>query len=236
MIGNDPEEEKQLKKYKARERFNTGRGPEESFDKLSPDMKEFVEELYSLYPGVVFTSGFRGKDSDKKDSLHYTGEAVDVAPDPMLWDTLLNSKQGIELLTKYNLGVLDETNPKTKKKTGATGDHFHIGKDTELFKKVQKRKLNLPDEAFDESGFALPEYKESIYAEQKPQSSGYTHIPTVSLDIPKVNFEKAFKKYNEKKIEDETLFGSYHSYNLERKENPKIVDDLSLKVPPNVKF
>lgn len=35
-------------------------------------------------------------------------------------------------MKKYKVGFLDESDPYTMRKTGATGPHFHIGKDSKL--------------------------------------------------------------------------------------------------------
>ena len=101
---------------------------------LDNDLIGFYNELYKIFPNVNITSGRRygngvGKLGNR--SRHNVGQAVDIAPDSKIGE-FLKSNNGKILLSKYNLGFLDETNPETMKKTGATGAHFHIGKDSTL--------------------------------------------------------------------------------------------------------
>lgn len=101
---------------------------------LDNDLLNFHDELYKLFPNLIITSGKRygngiGKLGNK--SRHNIGQAIDIAPNEDIKKFLL-SNDGRNLMRKYNLGFLDETNPDTMKKTGATGPHFHIGKDSTL--------------------------------------------------------------------------------------------------------
>lgn len=101
---------------------------------LDNDLIGFYDELYKLYPNINITSGRRygngvGKLGSK--SRHNVGQAMDIAHDPEIGE-FLKSNSGKMLLSKYNLGFLDESDPNTMAKTGATGKHFHIGKDSTL--------------------------------------------------------------------------------------------------------
>lgn len=102
---------------------------------LSPEMKAFNQELAQKFPEIVYTSGKRkasqGVGKYSKVSHHNTGNAVDIsAQHKEVYEYLTGTEEGLQLLTKYNLGIIDETDPETMKKTGATGPHYHIGKDS----------------------------------------------------------------------------------------------------------
>ncbi|MDR1019040.1 MAG: glucosaminidase domain-containing protein [Lachnospiraceae bacterium] len=102
-----------------------------------PDIQGFYGELKQRFPNMRVTSGLRtgngvGKAGSK--SWHNQGLALDLAPDENL-KQFLTSPDGYKLMYKYNLGFLDETDPATMKKTGATGKHFHIGRDSALVNK-----------------------------------------------------------------------------------------------------
>lgn len=92
--------------------------------------------LKQKFPDLKVTSTLRnssqsiGKNS--KTSRHNVGEAFDISHTNKNVYDYLNSYEGLNLLNRYGLGVLDETNPETMKKTGATGPHFHIGADSTL--------------------------------------------------------------------------------------------------------
>lgn len=120
-------------------------------DGLSTDMKDFLLELDSglnnYYGGsgysLVVTSGKREAE-DKvgkayKQSHHNTGDAIDLRADPYVYDFLYNSKEGLSILAKHNLGLIDETSKSTLSKTGGTAPHLHIGKDTDYVTKVKDR-------------------------------------------------------------------------------------------------
>jgi len=129
---------------------NTGPGPnprikdmdKESYayyNTLSQNTKGFIDEYYEK-TGRTFniTSGARPK--GKTTSHHHIGDAFDVkAIHTVDYDYLLNTKEGLGLLNKYGLGVIDETDPVMMEKTGATGPHFHIGKDSKWTSKVKER-------------------------------------------------------------------------------------------------
>ena len=101
---------------------------------LDNDLLGFHNELYTLFPNMVVTSGRRygngvGKLGNK--SKHNLGQAIDIRVNNDIKNFLL-SNDGINLMKKYKVGFLDESSPDTMKKTGATGPHFHIGKDSKL--------------------------------------------------------------------------------------------------------
>ena len=101
---------------------------------LDNDLLGFHNELYKLFPNMVVTSGRRygngvGKLGNK--SRHNLGQAIDIKVNNDIKNFLL-SNDGVNLMKKYKLGFLDESDPDTMRKTGATGPHFHIGKDSKL--------------------------------------------------------------------------------------------------------
>ena len=103
-------------------------------DGLDNDLLGFHNELYKLFPNMVITSGRRygngvGKLGNK--SRHNLGQAIDIKVNNDIKNFLL-SNDGITLMKKYKVGFLDESDPDTMRKTGATGPHFHIGKDSKL--------------------------------------------------------------------------------------------------------
>ena len=101
--------------------------------------------LKQKFPDLKITSTLRnssqsiGKNS--KTSRHNVGEAFDISHTNKNVYDYLNSYEGLNLLNRYGLGVLDETDPETMKKTGATGPHFHIGADSTLVS-TTKNKLS----------------------------------------------------------------------------------------------
>ena len=103
-------------------------------DGLDNDLLGFHNELYKLFPNMVITSGRRygngvGKLGNK--SRHNLGQAIDIKVNNDIKNFLL-SNDGVNLMKKYKVGFLDESDPDTMRKTGATGPHFHIGKDSKL--------------------------------------------------------------------------------------------------------
>jgi hypothetical protein len=106
-------------------------------DGLSEDMQAFYGELTQLFPDVRLTSGKRDGDGD---SHHHTGNAIDIGKEGNdVYYHLTSTVEGLQLMDKYKLGILDETDPEAMKKTGATGPHYHIGRDSGLYANTQKR-------------------------------------------------------------------------------------------------
>lgn len=103
-------------------------------DGTDSDIQGFHGELKKRFPELNVTSALRkgngvGKAGSK--SRHNRGQAMDIAPNSKI-KQFLESQEGISLMNKYKVGFLDETDPATMKKTGATGAHYHIGKDSTL--------------------------------------------------------------------------------------------------------
>jgi hypothetical protein len=117
-------------------------------DGLSDNMKAFTRELEQKFPSIRYTSGKReaaqkvGKHHNH--SHHNTGDAVDIGREHKdVYEYLYNTREGLELLTKHGLGIIDETSPEMMKKTGATGPHYHIGKDTKFAAEAKNRYTTL---------------------------------------------------------------------------------------------
>lgn len=113
----------------------------------TPDIQNFYSELHQYFPEINITSGKRtAKEETGKNymhSHHNTENAIDISfKHKDVYAFLMNDRKGLELLTKYKLGILDETNPATMEKTQATGPHFHIGKDSHYAAKAKERLSN----------------------------------------------------------------------------------------------
>lgn len=82
------------------------------------------------------TSGYRenSKTSSGKTSHHATrGGAYDVVPTDGDFENLRREIYGnpriVAWMKNKGWGILEETNPEIKRRTGATGDHWHFGPD-----------------------------------------------------------------------------------------------------------
>lgn len=85
---------------------------------------------------VRVTSGVRkgAKTKSGRTSYHSSGDAIDIVPiNGETFESLLSkikgSKKIVGYMKEHGLGLIDETTPEMMRKTGATGAHFHIGKD-----------------------------------------------------------------------------------------------------------
>ena len=90
---------------------------------------------------IRVTSGYRGGSRTKQGNTSYHSQkdkygnsrAYDIVPldgdFDKLREQIINSPKVLKWLKRHGFGILDETNPETMKKTGATGKHFHIGPD-----------------------------------------------------------------------------------------------------------
>lgn len=143
----------------------------EKYETLSPDLKSFVEE-YKEIRGSVFKINSGGRNPEQKigknhkTSHHNTGDALDFsAMNYEDYHFLMNTKEGLALLDKYKLGVLDETDPAMLEKTGGTGAHFHLGKDVKLYEKTRQRL-----EAFDGGVEPILSYKQRYEMGEDPKN------------------------------------------------------------------
>lgn len=120
----------------------------EYYNALAPNVQGFLQDYTDLTGKTLnLTSGRRpagraGNAGSK--SKHVKGEAFDIsASHTEDYAYLMNTPEGLGLLSKYNLGIIDETNPSIMEKTGATGAHFHIGTDSRFSKQVKERYANV---------------------------------------------------------------------------------------------
>lgn len=101
---------------------------------IDPDVVAFRDELAKRFPQLKITSAVRtgsGVGKSGKGSRHNKGQALDLGADPEI-QKFLYSAEGDAMLRRHNLGFLDETLKHNMEKTGATGPHLHIGKDSTL--------------------------------------------------------------------------------------------------------
>lgn len=110
-------------------------------DPIHEDIRMFEMELKKKFPDLVVTSGYRpnAKTAQGHPSRHSKGEAIDLRYNPEIRDYLWNTKEGVGLLNKYQLGFLDESDPETLKRTKGSAPHFHIGRDSTLVPKTKQR-------------------------------------------------------------------------------------------------
>lgn len=107
-------------------------------DPVNEDIRNFQIELSKKFPDVKPTSIFRpgAKTTEGKTSRHATGEAIDYSlKDKGIKEYLWNTSEGISLLNKYNLGLLDES----EKGNSKFGHSTHIGKDKKLVERAKNR-------------------------------------------------------------------------------------------------
>ena len=152
-------------------------------DPLNKDILAFEMELQKKFPDYKRTSGYRAGAKTKSGNIsrHGKGEAIDVRYNPEISEYLWNTLEGVSLLNKYNLGYLDESTPEVMKRTGASGKHFHIGKDSTLIPKTQQRYLELLDKQFKKENTNISIETQSI----TPQISNLAdtqNLPTLAQE------------------------------------------------------
>lgn len=133
---------------KSKEKRYVNQPQHHGWEELAPEMKNFWSDFSTLayektsrYPR--FTSGKRTPEQKvghaHATSKHNEGKAIDIAADYEMFNILYNTPDGLGLLNRYNLGVLDETSKAAMNKTGATGPHYHIGVDPALVNRASQR-------------------------------------------------------------------------------------------------
>ncbi len=163
------------------------------YNTLSSDMKSFIDEYQSMTGRPLnITSGKRSASqkvgSASKTSHHNTGNAFDISSiHTEDYSFLVNTREGLTLMNKYGLGIIDETNPDEMKKTGATGEHFHIGKDSKYKALVDQRLSTYGTDSFK----PIQSYKEYASSGGDPNSfqdhfigDGHDHNNTSSTAVP----------------------------------------------------
>lgn len=174
----------------ANDRFNNVK-----WDGVDPDVINFRNELTERFPQMRVTSALRtgngvGKAGSK--SRHNRGEALDLGVDKDL-HKFLYSAEGDALLRKYNLGFLDESLDETRKHTGATGPHFHIGKDSTL--SGNSNKFNKAFSAV--SSLTQPSSNETPEKTTPETDMGIPETPDTSPEF----FEKIYMQHAEKEAQ-----------------------------------
>ena len=100
------------------------------------NMQELLDKFADAGISLRITSGYRPGAHTKQgnQSWHSQGYALDVTPGTNeTWDSLRqklrNSPELIKYMQDQGFGIIDETTPEMQSRTGATGAHWHIGKD-----------------------------------------------------------------------------------------------------------
>ena len=196
-------------------------------ESLSPEMQAFNAELAQKFPKIRYTSGKRSASQNvgkySKVSHHNTGNAFDIGAEHKdVYEFLNNTEEGLSMLTKYGLGIIDETDPEMMKKTGATGKHYHIGKDSKFAKMAQDKLKTVPKiEKPKESEVTLNIGQNYITEEQYKQ---------FQVEVEKI---KAKEEAEEKKKEE-----SAEMQEIERKKNEKLTflqEATDMKIAPRQK-
>lgn len=164
---------------------------------LSQELQRFIDEMELLFgeDGFTITSAQRTKgqlsgDKDKNYSHHWKeggSDAVDFRPNKKLYNYLQNTKEGLLLMKKYGIALLDETSKVSMEINKSTGAHFHIGKDSKYtairdsrLKNIESGEIKVLNPHNVLAGY-FPK-KESIH-NQRPEEmfKERTYIPDLSM-------------------------------------------------------
>lgn len=122
------------------------------------NMQELLDKFAEAGISLRITSGYRpgARTSSGKQSWHSQGYALDVTPGTnetwaSLRQKLRNSPDLIKYMQDQGFGIIDETTPEMQSRTGATGPHWHIGKDRLAISGLQT--------LFAKSGIKIPTFK-----------------------------------------------------------------------------
>lgn len=197
---------------------------------LNEKMLQFYNELNDLYLNETgtklrITSGARHNTKGHHKSREEGAFAMDIGKEHGdVYSWLLNTKEGLELMNKYSLGILDETDPATMEKTGATGPHFHIGRDSGLKSRVERRlKMIQNDPASLPTLTAYinknPKYKKAAEKLTTEQKQIVEQLP---IRAKKSLFDKIYQeKLNSKVALDNELKIQVKNYNVHLDKLPK---------------
>ena len=102
---------------------------------LSSQAQEIADYLASQGFNFTVTSGNRNsRTSSGKTSRHASGDAFDIVPTDGNWEAFHKALRGNSSVGQWlhdkGWHVLDETDPAVLQKTGGTGAHLHIGRDS----------------------------------------------------------------------------------------------------------
>lgn len=100
------------------------------------NMQELLNKFADAGISLRITGGYNPgrKTAQGKDSFHSTGDALDITPIEGqtyedLKQALRNNPELVKWMRDNDYGIIDETSPEMQSRTGATGPHWHIGKD-----------------------------------------------------------------------------------------------------------
>lgn len=109
---------------------------DEKVDASIAGLIELMNKDENLKGKYKITSLYRpgAKTKQKKTSFHSLGKAMDIIPVECSWDELerliMSNSEIVNYMKNNKLGILDEyTANGRQKRTGATGNHMHIGPD-----------------------------------------------------------------------------------------------------------
>lgn len=141
------------------------------------NMQEVIDRFLDAGMNIRITSGVRvagavGKAGNK--SHHVRGNAIDITPgEGETWESLrAKIKADPEFkqwMRDHKIGIIDETDPKTMAKTGATGAHWHVGPDQWALRDFES--------IFAKMGIKIPEYQDVIKREDINSSKLKIKIP-----------------------------------------------------------
>lgn len=187
---------------------------------LHPDLQSFYTGLSSIYTPRI-TSGKRNFAFTKKGkkSRHASAEAMDIEPDKRVYNYLWNTKEGISLLVKNKIGILDETTAEMLQKTGGTGAHYHIGKDSTLVDKARQRYTELTGEDYiAEDTAQRPRFAAIDYNLPTPQGMEFD-----SYESEELSGESSSNQSNDRIAQKEEIL---RNKLLKRQQEAKLVQDL----------
>jgi hypothetical protein len=138
--------------------------------KLTDEHKQIIAELSKLGISGTVSSGIRegAKTAQGKTSFHAVGQAFDFVPSAKYtseqFKELLLTSGAYDYVKSLGYNILDETTPEIMKKTGATGPHFHFGKDPIKAKNGVKfiKPISYFEQFSNYNDYTLPELSEPI--------------------------------------------------------------------------
>ncbi len=98
------------------------------------NMRELLDKFEEAGISVRVTSGNENRRTKQgKQSRHSVGDAIDITPVEGetytdLRKKIMNSPDLLAYMRNNQIGIIDETDPLIKARTGATGDHWHISR------------------------------------------------------------------------------------------------------------
>jgi hypothetical protein len=188
-------------------------------DPMHENIRGFEMELKKKFPDLVVTSGFRPRAFTKQGNVsrHAKGEAIDIEPRQDVYDFLWNTEEGISLMYKYGVGMLDERSKEMLEKTGGSGAHLHLGLDSTLVPKMQQRYAELKNmnskETFLSDSQQLPNF-----AYNQTASVMLPDYATLPEPIEEKKQEEGQKSSAESKLEEKQKEQDFLDYFKQNKE------------------